>query len=556
MAPSLSTLAGGLSGLVDSALNSPTPRVLLLKNAIFVYVLIRVLSGAVLDVYDHGLMTVLRRLRRQALTITLKYLRRLPFVASLVEKEMSKVKASIEKDVSQIKEGERRNFALPATGMTEDEVKSEVDRLALAPTKIDVNKGRVSGAVYWGGEELTRLTTYVYERFAWTNPLHPDLFPGLRRMDAEIVAMVVRMYNGGADACGTTTSGGTESILMAVKAYRDWALEVKGITEPELVIPVTAHAAFDKACGYFNIKLYHVDVDEVTRKVDIAALRRLVNRNTIAIVGSAYNFPHGIIDDIETLGAIAKKNNIGLHVDCCLGGFIVPFMEKAGFPIAPFDFRVPGVTSISCDTHKYGFAPKGSSVIMYSSRALRRYQYFVAEDWTGGIYASPTIAGSRPGVLLAGCWATLMYMGEDGYIKSTRAIVSAAREIVAGLKQIDGVFVYGDPQGSVVGFGSKTFDIYRLSGELTHRGWNLNTLQYPASMHICCTYLHSKEAVKGVDPVKDFLQDVRDIVADIMKNPGKKAEGSGAMYGMAAAIPDRSVVDEIARTFVEALYIA
>lgn len=251
------------------------------------------------------------------------------------------------------------------------------------------------------------------QRFVLANPLHPDVFPGVRRMDAEVVAMVLSMYNAPpGQGVGTTTSGGTEvrrlhsaesiatlmtaqSILLACKAHRDWAKAVKGITEPEIVLPRSAHAAFDKAGAYFKIKIHHIPVDPITRKVQLHRVKRAINKNTIMLVGSAVNFSDGVADDIPALGALAIKNRIGLHVDCCMGSFIVPFLEKAGFPTSPFDFRVQGVTSISCDTHKYGFAPKGSSVIMYRDKALRRYQYYTSSDWAGGVYASPTLAGSR-----------------------------------------------------------------------------------------------------------------------------------------------------------------
>lgn len=194
------------------------------------------------------------------------------------------------------------------------------------------------------------------------------------------------------------------------------------------MVPASAHAAFDKAGAYFDITIVHVPLDR-TMSADVRAMARAITSNTVAIVGSACGYPHGNIDPIEELGRLAQRRGVGLHVDCCLGGFLVPFMDEAGFPLPPFDFRVPGVTSISCDTHKYGFAPKGSSVLLYRHKSLRRFQYFVATDWCGGIYASPSINGSRPGALIAGTWAALMFMGRAGYVKSTRQIVETAKYI-------------------------------------------------------------------------------------------------------------------------------
>lgn len=237
--------------------------------------------------------------------------------------------------------------------------------------------------------------------------MHPDVFPGLRQMEAEVVSMVMNLYHAPSEGGGSMTSGGSESILMSIKAHRDMARDLKGITEPELIAPVSAHAAFDKGCHYFGVKLIHVPVDD-SGKVVISRVANAINSNTIMIVGSTPSFPHGALDDIPALSELACKHKIGLHVDSCLGGFLVPFMEKAGYPL-PFltDFRLAGVTSISCDTHKYGFAPKGSSVIMYRDKKIRKYQYFVQTEWSGGVYGSPTMAGSRPGALSAGCWAAM-----------------------------------------------------------------------------------------------------------------------------------------------------
>jgi len=365
-------------------------------------------------------------------------------------------------------------------------------------------------------------------------------------MEAEVVSMVVNLYHGGPKACGTMSSGGTESILLACLAYRNRAQDLYGITAPELVIPVTAHAAFDKAGGYFNIKIIHIPIDEQTRKVDLAALRRAITRNTIAVVGSAPSFPHGIIDDIQGIAQIAERAKVPLHVDCCLGGFLLPFMDKAGYPIAPFDFRIKAVTSISCDPHKFGFTPKGSSVIMYSDASIRNYQYFVQPNWPGGIYASPTLAGSRPGAIIAGCWATLMYFGEQGYIESTKSVIRSAQKIRDAIRNINGLIVFGNPEGPVVAFGSKEFDIYRLSTALTKRGWNLNSLQYPSSIHICCTTLTPKS-----DDL--LIADLKELAAEFMRSPDVKADGNGAIYGLAQQVPT-TFVDQMARGFLDILY--
>ena len=322
---------------------------------------------------------------------------------------------------------------------------------------------------------------------AWTNPLHPDAFPGLRKMEAEVVRMACSIFNGGEDSCGCVTTGGTESIILACKTYRDLARDTRDVEMGEILVPVTAHAAFDKSADILGIRIRHVPVDEVTRRVDLKAMKRMINKNTIVLVGSAPQFPHGTMDDIEGVAALGVKYNIPVHVDACLGGFLVAFMDEAGFPIKPFDFRVPGVTSISADTHKYGYAPKGSSILMYSNQEYRNYQYFCYPNWPGGIYGTPTITGSRAGGIIAACWAALKYFGRDGYVQATKEIVETTRRITEAIRHVPGLKIIGIPEVSVIAFDSDLFNIYSLSDGLKTRGWALNALQFPACVHLCVT---------------------------------------------------------------------
>ena len=333
--------------------------------------------------------------------------RKLPSVKAKISKELGKALVDLEKSILKSSQGKSRR-SLPAQGLSADAVLAEIKTMEKMAT-VDWKKGGVSGTVYNGSDELTKLTTEVYSRCAWSNPLHPDVFPHVRRMEAEVVQWTLDLFHGGPDSCGTMTTGGTESIMMAMRAYRQLGYE-KGIQFPEIVLPVSAHCAFDKAAEYFRMKLTHVPVDPVTRMVDLGQLKRSISSSTVVLVASVPQFPHGIMDPVSEVAQLALSYGVGVHVDCCLGGFVVPFMEEAGFPIPPFDFRVSGVTSISADTHKYGFAPKGTSVIMYSSKALRHMQYFIAPDWTGGVYATPSVCGSRAGSLIAATWATLANM--------------------------------------------------------------------------------------------------------------------------------------------------
>jgi len=477
---------------------------------------------------------------------------------------------------------ENRHHCLPANKTST----SELLTLLMKWSKLESsrwNQGQASGAIYHGDSKLLEFLGQVYGLFTVANPLHPDLFPYVRKMEGEIVAMMISLFHGkvknsqchdtgGTDkkdakedsttpeCCGTLTSGGTESILLACKAYRDRAKDLYGITSPEIVAPTTIHAAFEKAAHYFGMKLIHVEIDEKTSVVNVDDVRRAINRNTVLIAGSAPNFPHGIIDPIEQLAKLAHENNIGFHSDCCLGGMILPFVEKLqqlgrleedeNNPLPLFDFRVKGVTSISADMHKYGYAPKGSSVVMYSSSELRHYQYFVSLDWTGGIYASPTLSGSRPGAISAATWAVMVHLGEQGYMDISEGIIRTARAIKRGIdNNIDGLYVIGNPLSSVVSFRSAlpSLNIYSVGQAMTKKGWNLNTLQHPDSIHICCTHLHLGKS-------DQFLNDLHDAVTEVKSHPDKFDDGSVALYGMAHSISDVTLLEPIALGFVDALF--
>jgi len=316
---------------------------------------------------------------------------------------------------------------LPDRGWSKQQVLDQTS-LYLGLGEYDWANGKTSGTVYVGDEDHTALMTEVYGLAAWTNPLHPDTFPGVRKMEAEVVRVCCDMFNGDPDlSCGTMTSGGTESILLACKAYRDWARDVRGISHPVMVVPKTAHAAFDKAASILDMGIVHVQVDEKTQKVDLSAMRRAITSRTCMLVGSAPQFPHGSVDNIQAIAAMGLARGIPVHVDACLGGFLIAFMKEAGYPLPPFDFSVEGVTSISADTHKYGFAPKGSSVVLYSEPVYRHYQWFTVVDWPGGMYATVSIGGSRAGGIIAACWAALMKHGRQGYVESTKKIIKVTR---------------------------------------------------------------------------------------------------------------------------------
>jgi sphinganine-1-phosphate aldolase len=371
--------------------------------------------------------------------------------------------------------------------------------------------------------------------------------------------MTLSLFNAPETGAGVTTSGGTESILMAVLAARQKAYHERGVREPEMILPETAHTAFRKAGEYFKIKIHLVPCPHPSYRVSTSQVARLINSNTILLVGSAPNFPHGIVDDIPALSRLAVARKLPLHVDCCLGSFIIPFLSRAGFECPDFDFRVPGVTSISVDTHKYGFAPKGNSVVIYRSAALRKYQYYICPDWSGGVYASPNIAGSRPGALIAGCWASLMNMGESGYIDTCHKIVGAAKKIEDTIRDSpklrNSIQVIGKPMVSVVAFRAPVdakndgdrVDIYSVADGMSAKGWHLNALQDPPAIHVAVT-------LPIVAAVDDLIRDLEEVVESVKGQASDNKGDAAALYGVAGALPDKSIVGSLAEGFLDCLY--
>ncbi|HEV8003387.1 MAG TPA: aminotransferase class V-fold PLP-dependent enzyme [Planctomycetaceae bacterium] len=445
---------------------------------------------------------------------------------------------------------------LPAEGLNRQDVLGTMEDLQQREAD-RWESGLASGAVYNGDRGHIDFVSRVYTLHSQVNPLHTDLWPSAAKFEAEIVSMTAHMLNGDkADApvgseegiCGSVSSGGSESILLAMKTYRDWAKATKGINEPELVVPVSAHAAFHKAAQYFGLKLRVIPLDDEFC-VDIPAMKAAVNKNTIALVGSACNFPYGTIDSIERLSEIAVEKGVGLHVDGCLGGFFLPWAEKLGQPVPPFDFRLPGVTSMSCDTHKYGYAPKGTSVVLYRGQALRRFQYFTTSDWPGGLYYSPTFSGSRPGGLSAACWAALVSIGEQGYLEATRQILAAVATMKRGVTEIPGLRLIGRTIG-VFAFLStdEQLNMYQVLDRMSEKGWALTGLQRPAGIHISPTLRHAQPGV-----AERFVSDLKEAVALVRENPDFMG-GMAPIYGLAATVPDRSLVHGMLQQVMDVYY--
>ncbi|RLN69040.1 hypothetical protein BBJ29_006891 [Phytophthora kernoviae] len=474
-------------------------------------------------------------------------LKQLPIVSSKVAQEMKKIEAEVEhslKGKDPLAAKMEKLYALPAKGMNDEKlVKLMTDLAGNSDDKW--RDGLVSGAVYHGEEDHLEVLNKAYALFSVTNPLHADLWPAVNKFEAEVIAMTASLMNGGhKEVCGTLSSGGTESIFLATKTHREYFRHKHGITKPEIIACVTAHAAIDKACEILGIKLIKVPMDPKTLKVDLAAVRWSISANTIMLYSSAPNFPHGMIDDIKELSSLAVQNDVGLHVDCCLGGFVLPFARQLRPDLPVFDFALPGVTSMSCDTHKYGYAAKGTSVVLYKNSEIRRFQYFSFPDWTGGLYATPTLAGSRPGALSAAAWASLVRLGNEGFLEKTKGILETMDEIKTGIERIDGIHILGDPKAMVVSFaGDKGVNALKVSDAMAKHGWSLSPLQHPTSVHLCVTVRHIGKAQK-------FLRALEEAVNVVKQDPNPSPEGGSAIYGMASSLP-AGPVDDLLRIYTD-----
>src|SRR3954451_3851728 len=365
--------------------------------------------------------------------------------------------------------------AIPAEGVARDDVLAMVDDMATSEDAI-ARAGRVSGSIYHGGEDHFAFLADVFRRFAHVNVLQRDMYPSATKFEGEIVAMCVDLLHGSEEACGVLSFGGSESLFDAVLVYR----EQGGIEHPQVIVPVTAHVAIAKAAHYLGVEVVPAPVTDGF-VVDVDAVRSLITPRTVALFGSAGTYPHGLIDPIEELGALALEHELGLHVDGCLGGLILPWGERLGIELPRWDFRVPGVTSISADTHKYGYAPKGTGVMLYANRELRHQQYFTYPDWPGGLYASPGIAGSRSGGLIAATWAAMVTLGEQGYLEIAREIFTTGAAIRAAVEANPELALIGDPTFCIAWRG-ESVDVYLVNDALKESGWRMNSLQLPPAL--------------------------------------------------------------------------
>jgi sphinganine-1-phosphate aldolase len=414
---------------------------------------------------------------------------------------------------------ENNGGGFPEQGLAADVLLEQLSEMRGAD--IDWRGGRAFSLVYHPDDEaLENLLHEVGVTFLHENALNPFKYPSLVRMEADVVAMAAALFHTDAKA-GSMSSGGTESIFLAVHTAREHAEKQRGVTTPNIVTPSTVHPAFAKACHYLRVEHRRAPVGANLR-ADPEAMRRCIDDDTILVVGSAPCYPYGVIDPIVELAAMASDAGTLMHVDACLGGWMLPWWERLGEPVPAWDFRVEGVTSLSADVHKYGYAFKGASLIMYRDPDMVQHQWFLYDDWPGGLYGSITTAGTRPAAPIAGAWATMKFLGADGYLRKAHQVRDATRAFISGIEAIPELQITGEPDLSVFEFGSATIDIGAVGDVMDDRGWNLDRQQ--GGLHVMVSPYH-------VHMTDQFLADLTDAVANHGVSRGKVAAYGGIADG-------------------------
>eukprot|EP00727_Mastigamoeba_balamuthi_P013544 m51a1_g8812 putative sphingosine-1-phosphate lyase (518) ;mRNA; r:295549-297860 len=466
--------------------------------------------------------------------------------AARMEAQRSALAQSIASDLSRLRiDGGLSYTEIPAEGVAPDTVREFLRRSYEAELR-QYREKKISGTVYTHNPECEQVIKEAVGMFCSSNPLHFDTFFCTRRMEAETIRMVAHMLHGGDKVCGAITTGGTESIIMSMKAYRDRAV-AQGRNPDDLVVLATetAHSAWLKGARMLRVRMQRVPMTP-TMEMDVDKLVSLITPDTMMVVASAPAYPHGVIDPIEKIAAVCDAHGVGLHVDACLGGFVLAWAARAGFAVPAFDFAVRGVTSVSCDTHKYGYGPKGTSVLLFESKDLRRHMFFTDPDWPGGLYGSPSMPGSRAGAQIVGAWASLVLRGSSGFLRSATAIMRTARAMIDGIQRNPAVRMMGDPAKAtfVVAFTTVGIDVYQFAEALGQMGWDLNCMQFPSCVHLVVTEGH-------VGCEDEFVQKVNKAIELVSAEPSKFNKRA-PLYSAGANIPDRSFVGALLTDMISA----
>jgi glutamate/tyrosine decarboxylase-like PLP-dependent enzyme len=412
-------------------------------------------------------------------------------------------------------------MTLPSSGVPADQVLARLD--ALKEHDVRWRDGRAFTLAYYAGPEVAAVADEAYRRFSTDNALNTDAFPSLRTIQAEVVGVVADWLQAGPDAAGFMTSGGTESILMAVKAARERGRAERGVTRPNVVLPTSAHAAFEKGCYYFGLESRRVAVRDDWR-ADADAMADAIDDDTVLVVGSAPQYPQGVIDPIAEIAALAAERDINCHVDACMGGVTLTYLARLGYDITPWNFTVPGVTSISVDLHKFGYTAKGASVIVHRSKRLRAYQTFVTDNWLGGVYGSSGVLGTKGGGPMAAAWAVMHHLGDEGYLHLTAQARQATEEIAAAVRAMPELQLRAEPDAMLLSFGAvdpASLDVFAVAEALWRRGWYVDRQGPPPSIHLTVNAVHA-------DKVDAFLADLRASVDEVVAD---RARGDQGAYG-------------------------
>ncbi len=438
-------------------------------------------------------------------------------------------------------------IAMPPDGESPESILSQIE--LLKEEDVGWKEGRVWSLVYYANEAHDQLLQEAGSKLFNANYLNPIAFKSLHKMEQEVVRMTAHMLHGDNNHVGVMTSGGSESILLAMFAYRERARKLKPhITQPEVVMPASVHPAFDKAATYFGLTLRKAPLDE-SQRASPAAMEALITENTIVMVASAPAYPHGVLDPISDLAAIATHHHLPFHVDACVGGFMLPWVEKSGYSVPHWDFRVPGVTSISADVHKFGFGAKGASVLIFAGMDYLRHQFVVTTDFPGGIYISPTLLGTRSGGPIAAAWAGIKHLGEKGYLSLATLLMEGTQTLRKGLDSIAEITVVGDPCMNLIAFTTKgnSPDIFVVADRLEEKGWMAERQQFPDCIHL--TVLPTNVGVIG-----EFLADLKEAVSYAKAHPEAAGKGNAAIYGLMARIPFRGMVEKSVKKIMEEMY--
>ena len=410
---------------------------------------------------------------------------------------------------------------LPAEGTDAAAVLHEL--AAMKERDVRWRDGRAFTLAYYAGPEAQAVSEEAYRAYATENALNTDAFPSLRRIQAEVVEIVTGWLGGDAQSAGFMTSGGTESLLLTVKAARERGRRERGVERPNVVLPTSAHAAFEKGCAYFGVESRRIPVGSDWR-ADPDAMHDAIDDDTVLVVGSAPQYPQGVIDPIPAIAALATERSINCHVDACMGGVTLTYLARLGHEVPPWNLSVDGVTSISVDLHKYGYTAKGAGVLLHRSKQLRADQTFVTDNWLGGLYGSSGILGTKSGGSMAAAWAVLHHLGDAGYLRLTAAARRAADALVAELRTIPELVLRADPDATLIAFGAADparLDVFAVADALWRRGWYLDRQGPPASLHCTVNAVHD-----GLIP--RFVDDLRASIAEVL---AAAATGAAGAYG-------------------------